>query len=50
MKWRGKLPLLDLVEALQERNGDEDDDGLLALADFDLWIVCQNFEEQIAGN
>lgn len=30
------LPLLDLVEALQEGNGDEDDDGLLAVADLDL--------------
>ena len=33
---RGNVPLLDLVEALEERDGDKDDDGLLALADFDL--------------
>ena len=31
------LPLLDLVEALEERDGDEDDDGLLAVADFKLY-------------
>lgn len=28
--------LLDLVEAAEERDGDEDDDGLLAVADFEL--------------
>jgi hypothetical protein len=28
--------LLDLVEALEERDGNEDDDGLLAMADFEL--------------
>lgn len=34
------VPLLDLVEALQQRDGDEDDDGLLAMADLDLfWFV-----------
>ena len=33
--WSG-LPLLDLVEVLQEGNGDEDNDGLLAVADLDL--------------
>lgn len=37
----GRLPLLDLVEALEERDGDEDNDGLLAVADLDLlWNVC----------
>jgi hypothetical protein len=30
------VPLLDLVEALEERDGDEDNDSLLAVADFDL--------------
>jgi len=30
------IPLLDLVEALEERDGDEDGDGLLAVADLDL--------------
>lgn len=36
-----RLPLLDLVEALEERNRDEDNDGLLAVADLDLlWNVC----------
>lgn len=35
------LPLLDLVEALEERDRDEDNDGLLAVADLDLlWDVC----------
>jgi hypothetical protein len=32
------LPLLDLVEALQEGDGDEDNDGLLAVADLDLIV------------
>lgn len=31
------VPLLDLVEALEERDRDEDDDCLLAVADLDLW-------------
>jgi hypothetical protein len=30
------VPLLDLVEALEERDGDEDDNGLLAVADLNL--------------
>ena len=30
------LPLLDFVEALEERDGNEDDDGLLAVANLDL--------------
>ena len=29
--------LLDLVEAGEEGDGDEDDDGALAVADFELW-------------
>lgn len=33
------IPLLDLVEALEERNGDEDNDSLLAVADFDLFLT-----------
>lgn len=37
---RKSVPLLDLVEARQQRDGDEDDDGFLAVADFKLldWI------------
>lgn len=31
------IPLLDLVEALEKGNGDEDGNGLLAVADLDLW-------------
>ena len=31
-----KLPLLDLVETREERNGNEDDDGFLAVTDFNL--------------
>ena len=30
------LPLLDLVEALEERDRNEDDNGLLAVADLNL--------------
>jgi hypothetical protein len=30
------VPLLDFVEALEERDGDEDDNGLLAVADLNL--------------
>lgn len=30
------VPLLDLVEALEERDRDEDEDSLLAVADLDL--------------
>ena len=30
------VPLLDFVESLQERHGHEDDDCLLAVADFEL--------------
>lgn len=29
--------LLNLVEVLEERNWDEDDDRALAMADFELW-------------
>ena len=32
----GIVPLLDLVEALEERDGDEDEDSLLAVTDLDL--------------
>lgn len=31
------LPLLDLVEALEQGNGDENNDSLLAVADLNLW-------------
>lgn len=37
VRGRCSVPLLDLVEALEEGNRNEDDDGLLAVADFDLW-------------
>ena len=30
------VPLLNFVEALEERDGNEDDDGFLAVADFEL--------------
>ncbi len=33
----GKVPLLDFVEALEERYGDENYDCFFAVADFDLW-------------
>lgn len=33
----GCLPLLDLVEVGQEGDGDEDNDGLLAVADLNLY-------------
>lgn len=32
------LPLLNTVEALQGRDGDKDDNSLLAVADFDLFV------------
>jgi hypothetical protein len=31
------IPLLDTVEALKGRDGDKDDNSLLAVADLDLW-------------
>lgn len=31
------IPLLDLVETLEERDWDEDDNRLLSVADFDLY-------------
>lgn len=34
---RNCLPLLDTVEALQGRDGDKDDNSLLAVANFDLF-------------
>lgn len=39
MSTKGKVvgvPLLDLVEGLEQRDRDEDDDGLLALTDLNL--------------
>jgi hypothetical protein len=33
------LPLLDTVEALQRRDGDKDDNSLLAVANFDLFQI-----------
>ena len=33
------LPLLDLVESAEEGNGDEDDDGFLAVADLELKVL-----------
>lgn len=35
---RGEIPLLNLVKAGEERDGDEDDDCFLAVADFELWV------------
>lgn len=32
------LPLLDFLKAGEERDGDEDDDCFLAVADFELWV------------
>ncbi len=32
-----EVPLLDLVKAGEERDGDEDDDGFFAVADLKLW-------------
>lgn len=32
------VPLLDFVKALEEGDGDEDDDGFLAVTDFDLGV------------
>ena len=37
-KVEGGIPLLNFVEAGEERNGDEDDDRFLAMADFELWV------------
>ena len=33
-----EVPLLDFVEAGEERDGDEDDDSFFAVADFELWV------------
>jgi len=33
---RGRVPLLDFVEAGKEGHGDEDDDCFFAVADFEL--------------
>lgn len=35
-EWHMLVPLLDLVEALEKRDGDEDDDRLLSVTDLDL--------------
>ena len=35
---RGEIPLLDLVEAGEERDGDEDDDCFFSVTDFELWV------------
>ena len=43
--------LLDLVEAWEERNGDEDYDCFLAVANFDLWRVlvrgCRQWSQRM---
>lgn len=41
-RWNS-LPLLDFVEAGKERDGDEDDDCFLAVADFQLWVGERGF-------
>lgn len=35
-RWKWFVPLLDLVEALEERDRDKNEDCLLAVADLDL--------------
>lgn len=35
-RWKWFIPLLDLVEALEERDRDKNEDCLLAVADLDL--------------
>lgn len=37
----GSLPLLDTVETLQERDGDKDDNSLLAVANLDLFKITK---------
>lgn len=53
MEGTAVIPLLDLVEALEERDGDEDGDGLLAVADLDLysknWQRSDLFNGHICG-
>ena len=34
----GSIPLLNLMEALEEGDGNEDDNGLLAVADLELLL------------
>lgn len=34
--WGGKVPLLDVVELLQQGDGHKDDDGLLSVANLEL--------------
>lgn len=38
-KMENCLPLLNTVEALQGRDGDKDDNSLLAVANFDLFKI-----------
>ena len=38
-KEKGDIPLLHAVETLQGRNGDKDDNSLLAVADFNLYTI-----------
>ena len=41
MGWKRRgdeIPLLNLVKAWEERDGDEDDDCFFAVADFELWV------------
>ncbi len=40
---RGDVPLLDFVETGEEGHRDEDDDGFLAVADFELCGLKRGF-------
>ena len=40
---RGHVPLLDFVETGEEGDRDEDDDGFLAVADFELCGLKRGF-------
>lgn len=39
--WERSLPLLDTVETLQERDGDKDDNSLLAVTNLDLFKITK---------
>ena len=44
-----EVPLLDLVEAGEERDGDEDDDSLFAVADLELFGVKEVLLAKLYG-
>ena len=39
MEKEGDIPLLHTMETLKGRNGDKDDNSLLAVADFNLYAI-----------